>query len=296
MYIRKLQSGDEKALRRLLLPKWETSLFMLGNMEKSGLDYQAQTFQGEYLAAFSSANNIEAVAVHYWTGIIMVQASSSSVLLDLLVEFKTQITRPVLGVVGDADYSAQTVEALGLSAKPFALYDSEDIYSMSLDALSFNPPPASQPYRLCSVCEIDTELLAQWYRAYDIEALNMDDDENLEQRVKKSVEERAEREQWVLRVNNEPVSLSGFNARTTHAVQVGPVWTPPPQRNQGYARLLVAWTLLQAKQQGVKDALLFTNNPAAARAYQSIGFKKGGKFRLAILKQPQRLDSAVSAK
>lgn len=294
MFIRKLQRGDEEALTRFLLPKLETSMFILGNVEKGGLDYHARTYQGEYLAAFSDATSIEAVAVHYWSDIIMAQANSTASLQKLLREFRSLISRPVLGIVGDANYSLQVVEALGLSKHRFALYDAEDIYTMSLNALSFIPPDASQPFRIRPASEIDSEVMAEWYKAYDIEALNMDDDQHLEERVRRSVEERAEREHWVLLENAVPVSLSGFNARAMDALQVGPVWTPPPLRNKGYARMLVAWTLYLARQQGMKKALLFTNNPAAARAYQSIGFRKGGQFRLAILKQPAHVNPVVS--
>ncbi len=91
---------------------------------------------------------------------------------------------------------------------------------------------------------------------------------------------------WALVVDGIPVALSGFNASIPQAVQVGPVWTPPPYRNKGYARLLLALTLQQAKQRGVEKAILFTHTPAAIRAYIALGFENIGSYRLAILKTP----------
>ena len=91
---------------------------------------------------------------------------------------------------------------------------------------------------------------------------------------------------WILLRDSEPVSLSGFNARLPDMVQIGPVWTPPEHRNRGYARTLVAMTLQKAKQCGVKKSILFTDNPAAAKAYEAVGFQQIGLFRLALLNNP----------
>lgn len=43
-------------------------------------------------------------------------------------------------------------------------------------------------------------------------------------------------------------------------------------------------TLQKAKQEGIKQAILFTNNPAAIKAYEAIGFRKIGLYCLALLK------------
>jgi hypothetical protein len=44
--------------------------------------------------------------------------------------------------------------------------------------------------------------------------------------------------------------------------------------------------LHQEKLKGTKQAILFTNNPAAIKAYLAIGLKKIGHYRLALLKKP----------
>ena len=62
-----------------------------------------------------------------------------------------------------------------------------------------------------------------------------------------------------------------FNARLPDIAQVGGVWTPPHARGRGYARCVVAGSLLHARTQGVSRALLFTmeSNVAAMRAYEA---------------------------
>jgi predicted GNAT family acetyltransferase len=90
-----------------------------------------------------------------------------------------------------------------------------------------------------------------------------------------------------------PVCLSAFNARLDLIVQIGPVWTPSEYRNQGFARFLLNETLHMAKDEGIEKAILFSDTPAAIRAYESIGFQKTGLFRMAILKDPIILNGEV---
>lgn len=71
-------------------------------------------------------------------------------------------------------------------------------------------------------------------------------------------------------------------------VQVGGVYTPPEFRNQGYARSVVAGSLLEAREKGVGRAILFTGTEmnAAKRCYESLGFTPAGDYGLVIFKEP----------
>lgn len=97
----------------------------------------------------------------------------------------------------------------------------------------------------------------------------------------------------MLLLDGTPVSLSAFNARLTDMVQVGPVWTLPEHRNKGFSRLLLWYTLTQEKRNGTKKAILFTDNPAAIKAYQAIGFANIGDYRLALLEKPMNLQEKI---
>lgn len=66
-------------------------------------------------------------------------------------------------------------------------------------------------------------------------------------------------------------------------VQVGGVYTPPALRSRGYARCAVAGSLLAARAEGAERAILFTNNPAAVRAYEALGFARIGEYALVLL-------------
>ena len=68
-------------------------------------------------------------------------------------------------------------------------------------------------------------------------------------------------------------------------MQVGGVYTPPEFRRRGYARAVVAASLGEAATGGAEQAVLFTPqaNKAAQRAYEAIGFRSSGRYRVTLL-------------
>ncbi|WP_139792875.1 GNAT family N-acetyltransferase [Pseudophaeobacter leonis] len=84
----------------------------------------------------------------------------------------------------------------------------------------------------------------------------------------------------ILEVGGAPVAMTNFNAALPSIVQVGGVYTPPDLRGLGYARRAVALHLAEAQQAGITEATLFAANPAAARAYEAIGFSRIGSYRI----------------
>ncbi len=88
----------------------------------------------------------------------------------------------------------------------------------------------------------------------------------------------------MLDVGGTIVATTAFNAQIPEMVQVGGVYTPPASRGRGYARCVVAGSLLDARADGTADrAILFTPNPAAARAYEAIGFRRISDYALVML-------------
>jgi predicted GNAT family acetyltransferase len=92
----------------------------------------------------------------------------------------------------------------------------------------------------------------------------------------------------VLEVDGAPVAYRQFNATLPEVVQVGGVWTPPSLRSRGYARAVVAGSLLAARAEGARRGVLFTGeeNVAAQRAYAAIGFRRVGDWGLLFLARP----------
>jgi predicted GNAT family acetyltransferase len=67
-------------------------------------------------------------------------------------------------------------------------------------------------------------------------------------------------------------------------VQLGGIYTPPELRGRGYAKAAVDASLLAAIERGATRAVLFTNNPSAARSYEAVGFRRLGDYGLVLLK------------
>lgn len=258
-------------------------MFICSNLETAGIEYCGDEFQGEYWGAFNEkSSRIEGILVHYWNGGIMMFAQNSQILQGLTTQFKLERTRPVAGVLGPDLQASIVIEELGISNAPYNLNSAEGLYKSHLENLDQTDLPSN--FSIIHAKKTSKDLLIKWMRAYDIEALDSPDNSDLDIKSQDRAQSLIDGNCWILLQNGTPVSLNGFNAKIDDMVQIGPVWTPPEHRNHGYARVLVRHTLLRAKQEGINTAILFTDNPAAIKAYESIGFKKIGNYRLALLK------------
>jgi ribosomal protein S18 acetylase RimI-like enzyme len=133
-----------------------------------------------------------------------------------------------------------------------------------------------------------------WRVALSVEAMNEEESPSLRAARRTSVERYLpQRHVWLLEEESapgqyRPLATSGFNAALREAVQIGGVYTPPELRRRGYARAVVAASLLSARAEGAHTAILFTGeeNLPAQRAYTSLGFREIGAFRLVQLRTP----------
>lgn len=291
MEIRCLDVSDQAILVQFLRQYKETSLFMLGNIARVGLAESDEAYHGVYWGLFTQ-KTLSAVLVHYWNGIVMMQAPCTEQLTELLKVFRAEIKYPITGVLGAMQQADQVVTNLGLEQNQFSLYRAEQLYTLDLAKLIMPSVQASWELKLVPPSIKHREILESWLRAYEMEALQAADDEALAKRVSARVTSWLECDElYLLEANQQIVAMSGFNARLPDIVQLGPVWTPPEQRNRGYARYLVAQSLVLVKQTGVQTAILFTDTLAAIRAYQALGFQCIGYYRLALLRRPYSFSS-----
>ena len=284
--IRILQPGDEPTLEACLLPRIESSMFLISNMRSSGLVDHGQPYEGTYAAAFEGGN-IVAVVAHYWNGNLVLQAAGHA---DALWRAATKASeRSIEGLIGPDDQVGSVKEALGVDDSHVQMDETEKLYSLKLDELI--EPDGLRSGRLHGrrIEPRDLELVTQWRIAYSHEALGEEDSPQLCQRCRATIE-RSLREghTWILEDQGQPVACSSFNAAITEAVQVGGVWTPPELRRRGYGRAVVAASLVDARAENVEMAILFTGktNVAAQKAYVALGFRHIGDYRIVLLKSP----------
>ncbi|KTD37356.1 GNAT family acetyltransferase [Legionella moravica] len=283
--IKKLDESHIYELSSYLNHYQETTMFIRNNLYHSGISFQNTPFHGDYYGSFEN-NKINGVLAHYWNGNVMMQTEHFSALSALVEEFELKRTRPIAGILGEDTQADFVIDKLKLEESLFAINYQEKLFLLNLNKMTIPQAIHSYSCALKPVQDCDLDIIKKWLIAYDIEALGEDaDNPALEQSVIDEIQDsQISRNRWVLFVNNAPVSLCGFNADLPDIVQIGPVYTPPSLRNKGFARIAVYLCLKQAAHREVKKAVLFTNEPSAIGAYQSLGFHEIGRYRLALLK------------
>jgi RimJ/RimL family protein N-acetyltransferase len=284
--IRILSRGDEAALEVFLLPRVESSMFLIGNLRASGLIDQGQTFQGTYAARFVDGK-ISAVAAHYWNKVLVLQAPDDPApLCELAVR---QSGRAVDRLIGPSDQVEAAKQALGIEESNIQKDETEKLYRLDLPSLVIPSALAAGRLKARRMGPGDVDLIAEWRVGYSIEASNAEASPELRARWRIDSERLAkEGRTWILEDKAEPVACSSFNAAIDQAVQVGGVWTPTHLRSRGYARAVVAASLLDARAEGVKMGILFTgeDNIPAQKAYAALGFRQIGDYHIMILRSP----------
>ena len=79
----------------------------------------------------------------------------------------------------------------------------------------------------------------------------------------------------VWEAGGQPVSLAGLTRPSAGQVRVGPVYTPPGSRGQGFGGAVTAAVSQAALDAGVAEVLLYTDlaNPTSNALYQRLGFQ-----------------------
>ena len=182
------------------------------------------------------------------------------------------------GILGPVDQVRALRAALGWQALTVRHDGDEPGYALTLTDLRL---PESAGCSLHPLTEAP-DLVAQWRAAYAQEVFGVPPAEAAVAAVRDVARWTAADSHRLLRLQGQPVALSGFNAVLPDVVQVGGVYVPPPLRNRGHARRVVGLHLAQARGAGVQRAVLFAASAAAARAYQALGFQPAGRMGLVL--------------
>ena len=285
--IRVLLPGDEAALEAFVLPRIETSMFLLGNMRAAGLVDGGEFLQGTYVAAFDGGQ-ITGVVAHYWNDNLVVQAPVG---VETLCQAAIEASgRRVGGVLGPAVQVQAAMDALDLEGDPIQLDQTEHLYSLALNDLLL--PEGLRAGRLLGrrIQPGDVDQVTQWLVAFALESLGDEETPGLWERTRAGVERKqVQGLTWILEDRGRPVATSGFNTSTAEAVQIGGVYTPPELRGRGYGRAVVAASLLDARAEGATSSILFTgvDNIPAQKCYEALGYRHIGDYRLFLLRAPE---------
>lgn len=282
---RALGAGDEAKLFAFLEPYLDSSLFFFSNVEKAGLEYRGEAFQGTYVASFDAGGGMTAVASHLWNGNMMLQGDAG---LEAAARRASELSgRAVQGLIGPWDLVCRARRALGLEETPSRTDGREHLMSLSLHDLQRPALLSRSDVALRPPTEEEAlGVVAAWRADYHVEALGAPSAALVAELSREEVRRwRASGTLWVLTVAGEPVAMTGFNAETRGAVQIGGVFTPTSHRGRGYARSAVAASLELARaERDAVRSVLFTahTNTAAQRAYASLGYRVVGDFGLML--------------
>lgn len=280
---------DERAVKDFLFREPEKAMFLCANLLRGGIVYEGRTFQGIYGAVFDAEGDVSGVVALNWNGFLMARAPEG-VPAPLLREIFCRAQENGIGLsglMGPDDESEAARLALGIGDDKVSCHKDETLFRLDLSRLILPPHHDDPALRTRKPRTEDLDLLSAWRYAYEVESLGSPASEKTKSGARESAKRQIESgDYWILESDGVPVSFGGFNARFPDIVQLGGIWTPPEHRNRGYARILIAKFLQEARVQGVERAVLFTMTPEAVRAYRALGFEAFGAYRLTFLKEP----------
>ncbi len=282
--MRILSGGHENALRAFLQQHAASSQFLLSNAATAGLVDHGQPYEGTYAAAFEG-DAIIAVVAHAWNGNLLVQAPRYAVELARLAAARSG--RRVKGIVGPWEQASRVRQALSLDPSSILLESAEELFWLELADLT-TPEGLKDALSCRRATTADLDVLWQWRQAYDLELEVRTAGEATEAVIRADLERTVGLGRlFVLVQGADFLAMSAFNAQFEGCVQIGGVWTPRALRGRGYARCVVAGSLLIARDEGATRSVLFTGreNLAAQRAYGALGYRRVGDYGLILLRE-----------
>ncbi len=287
--IRQLTTSDKSEVEVFLKPNIEQTLFLQYNIYRGGLAYSGKPGQSIFFGVFHN-EKITSVISLSWNGHVQIFAPHTvEELCKILITFLKKQRRKVIGINGPTLHVKQAIQHLDLAKHPKSLDSDETLYTLLLENLHIPALQNGSAYTLRKATANDLDMLVEWQIGYAIEALGSTDTRELRKSTQKRIEALigyAGDFVRIFEVDGVPVSRTNITASTPEAVMLGGIWTPSEYRNKGYARLAVATHLLEIKRSGINKAVLFTNSPAAKKAYTVLGFKEVGDFSLILFETP----------
>ncbi len=279
-----LTSGCEAELHAFLRQSPDTTMFLRSNLERGGISYHGEVLQAEYWGGRGADGSLCAVVAHAWNGSLLLDARARCA--AMLEALQPRLARPVHGLVGSWQEVVCARRVLGLDKAPTSLDSHEQLMALDLASLAVPAGLARGEVRCRPSATDDLPLLVRWRVAYSLEVLGAQAGPKLTDGCRRGVARTHEQGLlWVLEADGQPVAMTGFNATLPDCVQIGGVFTPEDLRCRGYARAAVAGSLLAARAEGVERALLFTESPAAHKAYAALGFTRVGEYGIVLFKE-----------
>ncbi len=267
---------DVPAVTDFLRAHSEYVMFPLNNLTQYGLDGDAPFAPRMWRNAGGDLTDLLSVTK---AGMVMPYLPSG----DFAGAAAALTGRSLVGLIGPAPSVIGTQSALNLLGVDMELDTAEQHFSLRLSDVTL----PNGDGRIVVMNDSHRKLMTPWLIGYHIGALGMHPDGAARVVPSRITREIDDQRRVILFDGDTPVATTAFSAALAHIVQVGGVYTPPPHRGRGYARLAVALHLKQAHQNGAQTAVLSADDPSAIAAYSSVGFRPIGEWAMKIFNEPQ---------
>ncbi|WP_323767817.1 GNAT family N-acetyltransferase [Marinovum sp.] len=276
---------DVGTLRAFLAAHVETSMFLLGNLEAHGLERATDPKATRYFL-WEEAGRLSGVFGVTPDGDLMCQMPA--IPREAASAFASALQgHRIVGITGVAGQVERVLAELALPRDAWQMDEIEPLYRLELEALGASAEVIRAPGAG------DLEMLEGWYLAYHLDTGLATGAQAKAQAARRARAAVGSDRHVLLIEDSRPVALSQHTVRAGSAVQIGGVFVPPPLRGQGLAGRVVAAQLHRLRAEDVETAILFAASTSAARAYERIGFRHIGHYRVAMLKAPQVLGVAA---
>lgn len=191
----------------------------------------------------------------------------------LLAETLFQEKAALPGVIGPRDLACEFAEAWSrVSRSNASLIMQERIYQATTVIQATRHVPGMARW----ATELDIDPLISWIDAFIQEAAPGSPRGDVRSMLERRIAAGHPEGGYLLwAVDHHLVSLAGYGSPTPHGVRVGPVYTPPRFRTQGYASAAVSALTENLLESGYQFVFLFTDlaNPTSNAIYQRIGYR-----------------------
>ncbi len=277
--IREAGREDREAVLEFLKPHTARSMFLCSNIASQGIGW-SQHPHATRIFLWMTRDGIGGVFGLTRGGFLLVQAPD--VPLEAYTSFATAVTgERALGATGMTSQVSALLDALGLAKMQYAINHEEPLCELALQSLDdpkadLRPPTADH-----------VDLLYDWLTGYTASTGLVADQKAIRGRAEAAVQSGTKAR--LLFEDGTPVAMATINAAANGHVQVGGVFVPPERRGKGLGRRVTQAILVEARGNWAHTGVLFSNNDAATKAYEAIGFRQVDTFRVAILAEPARL-------
>jgi predicted GNAT family acetyltransferase len=274
MELRRYQRVEEfnRRAERFLLAREAEHNLILG-LCGSARKQPPRDEQQPYLAVVEDQGALVGAAVMTAPFNLLLSYQATPAALPLIAQdvYRLQPTLPgVLAPSAVAEPFARCWQSL--SGQAYRRRTAERIYQ--LDAVT---AVNGVPGILRRAGDADRDVLIGWAVAFYQEAGHQPDRQHARSLAERNVDARLHSDPmgYYLWIDGVPVSLAGCNAPTAHGIRIGPVYTPPERRGQGYASAAVAALSQAMLDRGFRYCFLYTDlsNPTANKIYQAIGYQ-----------------------